>query len=153
MNAPQLRTTIVEQFAPRFAPHAKLIYMKGAKNVAQIMDKSVLKRFGFSLENQSIWPDVIFYVPRKRWVYLVDVAALNGPVSLPRRQELEAMFAEKNNRCVYVSAFLDFKDFKRHGFGIAWDTKVWIAEAPDHLIHFNGEKFFGPRRQSKRKAS
>ena len=85
--------------------------MKGAKNVAPIVDKSVLKRLGFCLENQSIWPDVIFYVPRKRWIYLVDVATLNGPISFPRRQELEAMFANKNTRCVYISAFLDFKGF------------------------------------------
>ena len=27
---------------------------------------------------------------------------------------------------------------------IAWETEVWVAESPDHLIHFNGERFLGP---------
>jgi len=42
------------EFVPRFAPGAKLIYLKGAKNVAPVVDNSIVKRFGFSLENQSI---------------------------------------------------------------------------------------------------
>jgi hypothetical protein len=29
---------------------------------------------------------------------------------------------------------------------ISWETEVWTAEAPDHLIHFNGERFLGPYR-------
>ena len=27
---------------------------------------------------------------------------------------------------------------------ISWETEAWIAKAPDHLIHFNGERFLGP---------
>ena len=27
---------------------------------------------------------------------------------------------------------------------ISWETEVWIAETPSHMIHFNGERFLGP---------
>jgi hypothetical protein len=27
---------------------------------------------------------------------------------------------------------------------IAWETDVWVADSPSHLIHFNGERFLGP---------
>ena len=27
---------------------------------------------------------------------------------------------------------------------ISWETEVWVADAPTHLIHFNGERFLGP---------
>ncbi len=27
---------------------------------------------------------------------------------------------------------------------IAWESEVWIAEEPMHMIHFNGERFLGP---------
>jgi len=27
---------------------------------------------------------------------------------------------------------------------ISWETEVWVAESPTHLIHFNGERFLGP---------
>jgi hypothetical protein len=26
---------------------------------------------------------------------------------------------------------------------ISWESEVWIAEDPDHMIHFNGERFLG----------
>ena len=25
-----------------------------------------------------------------------------------------------------------------------WESEVWVAEDPDHLIHFDGERFLGP---------
>ena len=30
---------------------------------------------------------------------------------------------------------------------IAWETEVWIADNPDHLVHFNGDKFLGPYKE------
>jgi len=45
---------------------------------------------------------------------------------------------------VYISAFLDLAAFSRHTLNIAWKTHVWIAETPEHMIHYNGEKFLGP---------
>lgn len=27
---------------------------------------------------------------------------------------------------------------------ISWETEVWIADSPDHMIHFNGSQFLGP---------
>jgi len=31
---------------------------------------------------------------------------------------------------------------------ISWETEVWLTDAPDHLIHFNGDRFFGPHETS-----
>ena len=45
---------------------------------------------------------------------------------------------------IFVSAFPDRAEFRKHVADIAWETEVWIASDPDHLIHFNGEKFLGP---------
>ncbi|MEA5524066.1 BsuBI/PstI family type II restriction endonuclease [Nodularia spumigena] len=27
---------------------------------------------------------------------------------------------------------------------MSWETEVWVAEAPTHIIHFNCERFLGP---------
>jgi BsuBI/PstI restriction endonuclease domain len=32
---------------------------------------------------------------------------------------------------------------------ISWETEVWVADSPAHLIHFNGERFLGPYPESK----
>lgn len=47
----------------------------------------------------------------------------------------------------YISAFPDFVTFKSFLTEIAWETEVWLAEIPDHLIHFNGDRFLGPHQQ------
>ena len=57
--------------------------------------------------------------------------------------ELEKMLS---NVSPYVSNsvhFPDFVEFRKHLKDIAWETEVWIAEIPDHLIHYNGDKFLG----------
>ena len=46
---------------------------------------------------------------------------------------------------VYVTAFPNAKEFKKHVTDIAWETEVWLADTPDHMIHFNGDRFIGPR--------
>jgi len=46
---------------------------------------------------------------------------------------------------VFVTAFPDSKVFKRFVDQLAWETEVWIADNPDHMIHFNGDMFIGPR--------
>lgn len=40
--------------------------------------------------------------------------------------------------------FLDRRTMMKYLDDISWETEVWIAESPTHLIHFNGERFLGP---------
>jgi type II restriction enzyme len=59
--------------------------------------------------------------------------------------ELDNMLSQCAAGKVYVSAFPDFAEFRKHMKEIAWETEVWIAEFPDHMIHYNGERFLGPK--------
>lgn len=34
---------------------------------------------------------------------------------------------------IYVTAFLDFKMFRKFSEAFAWETKVWIADMPNHI--------------------
>jgi len=45
---------------------------------------------------------------------------------------------------VSVAAFLHRQAMEKYLNEIAWKTEVWVADAPTHLIHFNGERFLGP---------
>ena len=36
-------------------------------------------------------------------------------------------------------------EFRKHIRNIAWETEVWIMEMPDHMIHYNGDRFIVPR--------
>ena len=46
---------------------------------------------------------------------------------------------------IYITAFLDFKTFKNFADIIAWETEIWIANMPEHMLHFNGDRFLGPQ--------
>ena len=140
----ELQVAIVTLFAPRFAPGGHVLYLGDAANKTLHLAGDELKALGAPISKHDKLPDVVIYIPSKNWLVLVEAVAASGPVSPGRRHDLETLLSRCKADRVYVSAFLDFKEFKRHVHDIAWETEVWIASDPDHLIHYNGEKFLGP---------
>ena len=61
--------------------------------------------------------------------------------SMPKKERKKDVTAGK----IFVTAFLDFKTYKKFAEELAWETEVWIAEMPEHMIHLNGDRFMGPR--------
>lgn len=90
-------------------------------------------------------PDVVLYSEDKNWLYFVESVTSVGPMEPKRIKEIEEMTAGVTAGKIYVTAFLDFKTFKKFSESLAWETEVWIADMPDHMIHLNGDKFLGPR--------
>jgi len=65
-------------------------------------------------------------------------------VNPKRLAELKTLFAGSKAGLVFVTAFLNRRDLLKYFEEIAWETGVWVADTPDHMIHFNGERFLGP---------
>ncbi len=89
-------------------------------------------------------PDVVIYDEDRNWLFSIEAVTSHGPVSPKRHFELEEMLQECSAGRVYVTAFPDLLTFRDFLTDIAWETEVWIAEIPDHLAHFDGERFLGP---------
>lgn len=141
----ELQAAVVEAFAPRFAPGAHLLYLGDTAKKNLFVDIALLSTLGLSISEHDKLPDVVLYDPKRKWLFLIEAVTSHGPMTPKRVVELEKMFADCKAGCVYVSAFLSFTEFRKHSRQIAWETEVWIAEMPDHLIHFNGDRFLGPR--------
>ena len=90
-------------------------------------------------------PDVVLYAEDKDWLYFIESVISVGPMEPKRIKEIEEMTTGVKAGKIYVTAFLDFKTFKQFSESLAWETEVWIADMPDHMIHLNGGKFLGPR--------
>jgi hypothetical protein len=75
---------------------------------------------------------------------LVEAVTSAGPIDGKRRSELKALFKGCKAGLVFVTAFADRANYLRFATQIGWETEVWIADSPDHIIHFNGERFLGP---------
>lgn len=141
----QLQAAVVEQFVPRFAPAAQLLYLGDtAKKYLHIEAKQLIK-LGVPITEHDKLPDVILYQQKHNWIFLVEAVTSHGPMTPKRVFELKSMFSRCNAGIVFVSAFPDFAEFRKHLKEIAWETEVWLADTPEHLIHFNGDHFLGPR--------
>ena len=91
-------------------------------------------------------PDVVLYCEDKKWLYFIEAVTSVGPMDDKRILEINKLTQGVSCGKIYVTAFLDFKTFKRISESLAWDTEVWIADMPEHMIHLNGDRFLGPRK-------
>ena len=140
----RLQAQVVMDFGPRFAPGATLLYLGDAADKLLHLDREKLAELGVPITEHDKLPDVVLYDEERNWLFLVEAVTSHGPVNPKRVEELESTLKDCAATRVYVSAFPDFRQFKQHVDKIAWETEVWLAEIPDHLIHFNGDKFLGP---------
>lgn len=140
----ELQKAIVEWFAPIFAPGARLLYLGDTAEKDLHVDAGALEALKIPVTKHGKLPDVVLHMPEKGWLLLVEAVTSHGPVSPKRKKELELVMKDCPLPRVYVSAFPDRDEYRRHMADIAWETEVWLADSPTHMIHYNGEKFLGP---------
>ena len=135
---------IIEQFAPRFTPGGHVIYVGDAGEKHLLYDTGYLNRLGVEIDPHGKMPDAVVHYVERNWLVLIEAVTSHGPVNLLRHNQLKDLFADSTAGLVFVTTFLDRGAMKDYLPEIAWETEVWVADAPDHLIHFNGERFLGP---------
>ena len=142
----ELIRDLIEQFAPRFVPGSRLVYVGDTGQKHAIFDVDYLAGLGVVVDKHGKLPDVVLHYTGdgKDWLVLAEACSSVGPVDGKRYAELTALFADATPGLVFVSGFPDRPTMRRFLADIAWETEAWVAEAPDHLIHFNGERFLGP---------
>lgn len=140
----ELQRLIVEQFAPRFAPGSVVVYLGDTAKKRLCVASDVLAALNIPEMNHDKLPDVVLFDRQRRWLFLIEAVTAHGPVSPKRHAELEAALKGCPAGRIYVTAFMDFKGFKKYASQIVWESEVWVADFPDHMIHFNGDKFLGP---------
>lgn len=140
----ELIRDIIEQFAPRFAPGARVLYVGDTGNKGVIHDTAFMTQLGINVHARGKMPDAILYLESKNWLYLVESVTSVGPVDGKRYGELRHLFGKSTAGLVFVTAFPSRQLMARFLTDIAWETEVWCAEDPSHLIHFNGDRFMGP---------
>jgi hypothetical protein len=135
---------IIEQFCPAFAPGGIVVYIGDTENKFVHLKTARLASLGVILDSAAKMPDVIVHYPAKNWLLLIEAVTSTGPVDRKRRKELKGLFAGCKAGLVFVTAFETRRSMQSFLSQIAWESEVWIAEDPDHMIHFNGERFLGP---------
>jgi hypothetical protein len=140
----ELIRAIIEDFGARFVPGGLLIYAGDTGDKWGYFDAVSLAALGVELDLHGKMPDVVIHYPERNWLLLVESVTSHGPVDGKRHAELNRLFSGSTSGLVYVTAFPNRATMSRYLGEIAWETEVWVADAPSHLIHFNGERFLGP---------
>lgn len=135
---------IVEDFVPQFVQNPRVLYVGDAGAKTGHFDEAALAELGLAFDRHGQMPDVIVHDGARDWLVLVEAVTSHGPMDPKRIVELNKLFAASRAGLVFVTAFPDRRTFGRWLAEIAWETEVWIAEDPTHMIHFNGERFLGP---------
>lgn len=141
-----LQVDIINEFSSRFAHNAKLLYIGDTADKYIYVDKVTLESIGIPIsKNDKLQlPDILLYDESKNWLYLIEAVTTHGAIDQKRVNQLEEMFKDCPADSIYITAFQDRATFRKYIADIAWETEVWISEEPDHMIHFNGDKFMGP---------
>ena len=140
----QLIKEIIEEFASRFAPGSILIYAGDTGDKIGYFNAGELAKLGVAVDKHGKMPDVVLYFKEKNWLLLVEAVTSHGPVDPKRHHELAELFKDSKAGLVYVTAFPSKSIMAKYLSEISWETEVWVADNPSHLIHFDGERFLGP---------
>lgn len=143
----ELQKAIIEEFAPRFAPNSECLYVGDTIQKDLVKNVEKLKELGFEITLHDKMPDVVLYREDKNWIYFIESVTSVGPMDPKRILEITEMTKDVTAGKIFVTAFLDFKTYKKFAEELAWETEVWIAEMPEHMIHLNGDRFMGPRNE------
>ena len=138
-----LQKAVIEQFLPRFGSDCCVLYIGDTSNKMLHIEEDELKKLNFFELSHDELPDIIAYSEKNNWLYLIEAVHSSGPMSEIRVHELKKLLNNCKAELIFVTSFLTKSDFRKWVINIAWETEVWIADNPDHLIHFNGHKFLG----------
>jgi adenine-specific DNA-methyltransferase len=138
----RLQGKIIKEFRLRFCPNTDVVYVGDTARKMLYLNQELIEVLKIPITQHDKLPDVILYDREGGRIFLIEAVTAHGPLSPKRQIELEDILRECAFKRIYLSAFPDFREFKKHIDNIAWETEVWIESNPDHMIHFNGPKFF-----------
>lgn len=141
-----LQKAVIESFLPIYGHGAEVLYVGDTAKKNLFLDEKGLKKINFFELAHDKLPDVVAYSAKENWLYLIEAVTTANPITELRRSVLLRSAAECTADLIFVTAFLDRDTYRKFARDIAWETEVWIADAPEHMIHFNGDKFLGPHK-------
>ncbi|MFZ2653358.1 MAG: BsuBI/PstI family type II restriction endonuclease [Victivallales bacterium] len=143
----ELQAAIIKNFASRFLKSPKVLYFGDTAKKGLVIDYPSFEKLNVNVSDHDKLPDIVLFDSSRNWLFLIEAVTSHGPMNPKRVFELQTMFRASECEIVFVSAFPDFAEFKRHTNDISWETEVWISDFPEHMIHFNGDKFLGPTKK------
>jgi hypothetical protein len=134
---------VVEDFAKRYLVDPAVLWLSesGAKVVSR--DDELAAQIKLKISADRNLPDIILVdLGESRTgilVIFIEVVATDGPVTKQRQEALLKIATDAGfhaNRVAFVTAYLDRSHaaFKKTVAELAWNSFVWFAAEPEHLL-------------------
>lgn len=136
--------SIIKDFCSYYTPGGEILYIGDADEKWRHFERGALEELGVVVDRHGKMPDLVVYMREKNWLVLLEAVTSHGPIDAKRHGELQTLFAGSSAGLVFVTCFPDRSVMREHLRTIAWETEVWCADNPTHMIHFDGERFLGP---------
>jgi adenine-specific DNA-methyltransferase len=131
---------LLERFYLRYTPNGVVVYAGEAGRKLYKEELAYIGKLGVKLDEHARMPNVIIHLPDKECLVLVEATATHGPIDAKRHAQLKDLFKGCTSRLVFVSAFPSRNAALKFLYSVSWESEVWIADEPSHLIHFNGRR-------------
>ena len=135
-----LHKKIIEDLLPLWGMGAEVLYIGDSTNKYLHRDTETLQQLHIALEHGTL-PDIVAYSREKNLLFLIEAYHSSNPMNNERVSSLKQLVADCKANVVYVTAFLSKTEGLKHLKEIAWETEVWFANEPNHMMHLNGHKF------------
>ena len=136
-----LQKKIIEEFLPQFGMGAQVLYVGDSTDKYLVREDECLRSIHFFPLEHDALPDVVAYNEEKNLLFLIEAYNTSGPMDQSRVLKLKTLLKECTAHAVFITAFLNTKEFLKLFSKMAWETEVWIADNPEHMVHLNGCKF------------
>lgn len=132
---------VVEEFAARFLEEPAVIWISESGKKVVEKDDDLAKSIGIVIDAARNLPDVILADVARDKILLVfvEVVATDGPISETRRGQLLAIAQNagiSESRTAFLTAYLarDEAILKKNLPDLAWNSFIWLASEPEHII-------------------
>lgn len=141
----RIQKAVIEEFLSRFLQKPRILYLGDTAKKDLVVDQERLNALNLDLDQHDRLPDIVVVDEARGWLFLIEAVHSSNPVSPLRHLALERLVANCPLGKVFVSAFEDMDSFGKWVKKISWETEIWVASDPTHMIHYNGDRFYGPR--------
>ena len=140
----ELIAEIIDDFCPRFFPRGYALYTRAGTPTQGRPQIDELASIDVAVRERDRLPDLVLYDPTRKWLLLIDLGMLGRVIDAHRHRELRSLFGASPYGLMCLTAFRNRDSFGKYTDVVAWETAVWIADEPDHLIQFDGGALHGP---------
>lgn len=139
-----LSRAVIAEFGSLWTPGGRLVHLtdKTGRNIYH--DESWFRQHCDVFEPSPKLPDVAIYDRRKKLLMLITTVVKPCLIDSEQHDTLQRMLQNCRVRPLFVFAFRSRKDMTSLLDRFYWPSIAWAAEEPEHLIHFNGERFLMP---------